>query len=110
MCCNLAAKEISRRIFPTEEAILTLPLFAHPCAAMLLTYVWMCANGDIRDAKSRIFTRSAPRSRLFIVTSPVGLEEDTRRSWVLGEKGNAKKFTDPLGLGIPRPLQNPMHQ
>ena len=39
MCCRLSAKEISHRIGPTEEAVLTLPLLDHPCDTVLLTYV-----------------------------------------------------------------------
>ena len=80
MCCLLAAKDSSHMIGPTEEAVLTLPLLAHTCAAVLLTYVWMCAKGTILGAKIRICMGSTPSSRLFIVTSLVGFEEDTRRA------------------------------
>ena len=45
MCCLLAVKDISHRIGPIEEAVLKLPLLVHTCAAVLLTYVWICANG-----------------------------------------------------------------
>ena len=61
-----------------EEAVLTLPLLDHPCAAVLSTYMWMCAKGDILGAKSRSCMSSAPISSLCIVTSLVGLKEDTR--------------------------------
>ena len=50
----LVANDSYCRIGPTEEAVLTLPLLAHPCAVMLSTYVWMCVKGDIPGAKSRI--------------------------------------------------------
>ena len=53
MRCCLATKDISRRISLTAEAVLTLPLLAHPCAAVLLTYVWMCAKGAILGEKER---------------------------------------------------------
>ena len=80
MCCRLAAKYSSCRIGPKEEAVLTLPLLAHPCAAVLLTYMWMCTKGDILGAKRRSCMSSAPISGSFIVTSLVGLKEDTRRA------------------------------
>ena len=86
MCCLLAAKYISRRIGPTEEAVLTLPLLAHRCAAMLSTYVCMCAKGAVLSAKSRICMSSAPSLRSFIVTYPVGLEEYNRHAWDVREK------------------------
>ena len=82
MCCCLAAMGISRRIGPTEEAVLTLPLLAHPSATVLLTYVWMCTKGAIFGAKSRSCMSRAPLSRSFIIIFPVVLEEDTRRAWV----------------------------
>ena len=87
MCFRLAAKDSSRRIGPTEEAVLALPLLAHPYATMLSKYVWMCANGEILGKKSRTCMSSAPSPRLFIVTTPVGLEEDTSRAWSVREKG-----------------------
>ena len=87
MCCLLSAKDISRRIGPMEEAVLTLPLLAHPCDAMLSTYMCMCTKGDILGANSRICMSSAPSSRSFIVTSLLGVKEDTRRAWVVREKG-----------------------
>ena len=62
--------------------MLKLLLLAHPCAAVLLMYVWMCAKGAILGEKIRSCMSSAPSSRLFIATSLVGLEEDTRRAWV----------------------------
>ena len=74
MCFRLAAKYSSHRIGPAEEAVLTLPLLAHSYAAVLSTYVWMCANGAILGAKSRICMSSAPIPRSFIVTSSVGLD------------------------------------
>ena len=82
MCFRPAAKDSFHRVVPTEEAVLKLPLLDHLCAAMLLTYVWMCAKGTILGAKIRICMSSAPIYRLFIVTSPVVLEEDTMRAWV----------------------------
>ena len=83
MCCLLAAKDISHRIGPMEEAVIKLPLLNHTCAAVLLTYVWVCAKGAILGAKSRVCMSSAPILRSFIVTSPVGLEEDNRHSWAV---------------------------
>ena len=62
--------------------MLTLPLLAHPFADVLLTYVWMCAKGGSLGANSKICISSAPSSRSFIFTSPLGFEEDTRRAWV----------------------------
>ena len=109
MCCLLAVKDSYRRIGPTEEAVLTLPLLDHPCAAILSTYVWMCAKGGILGAKSRICMSSASVLRSFIVTYPVGLEEDTRRAWVVMESVNSKQITGPLGIDIHLPSLNPMH-
>ena len=90
MCCYLDAKYSSRRIGPTEEAVLTLALLAHPCASVLSTYVWMCAKGPILAAKIRSCMSSALISRSFIVTYPVELNEDTRRAWVVREKGKSQ--------------------
>ena len=73
MCCHLSAKYSSCVIGPTEEAMLTLPLLFHPCADVLLVYVWMCSKGGILGAKSRICMSSTPISRSFIITSHVGL-------------------------------------
>ena len=109
MRCCLATKDISRRISLTAEAVLTLPLLAHPCAAMLSTYIWMCAKGGILSAKIRICMSSSPSSRSFIVTYPVGLEEDTRCAWVVMESVNSKQITGPLGIDIHLPSLNPMH-
>ena len=47
----------------------------------------MCTRGAILGGKIRSCIRSAPSSKLFIVTSPLGLEEDTMRDWVDREKG-----------------------
>ena len=82
MCFRLDAKYSSHRVVLTEEAALTLPLLDHICAIMLSTYAWMCAKGAILGANIRSCMSSAPRSRFFIVTSPVGLEEDNMRAWV----------------------------
>ena len=65
---------------------MTLPLLSHPCAAVLSTYMWMCAKGDILGVKSRICISNDAILRSLIVTSPVGLEEDTMRAWVVREK------------------------
>ena len=46
----------------------------------------MCANGAILGAKIRSCISSAPSSRLLILTSPVGLEEDNKQGWVSVEK------------------------
>ena len=54
--------------------MLKLLLLAHPCAAVLLMYVWMCAKGAILGEKIRSCMSSAPSSRSFIVTYSVGLE------------------------------------
>ena len=86
MCFRLSTNDSSHSIVPTEEAVLTLHLLAHPCAVVLLTYLWMCAKGAILVANIRICMSNSPRYRLFIVTSPVGLEEDTRRAYVVREK------------------------
>ena len=83
MCFLLAAKDVSHKIGPIEEAVITLPLLDHPCAAVLLTYVWVCAKGGILGSKIRICMSSAPILRSFIVTSTVGLEGDNRRAWVV---------------------------
>ena len=71
---SYGGRESSHRIGPMEEAVLTLPLLAHPCASVLLTYVWMCAKTTILGANIRSCMSSNPSSRLFIVTSQVGLE------------------------------------
>ena len=107
MCCLLATKDSSRRIGPTEEAVLKLPLLAHPCAARLSTYVCMCAKCSILGAKIRICMISAPISRLFIVTPPVGLKEDTRRAWVVREKGKLKINYFPYGSRHTPPIPDP---
>ena len=70
-------------IGPTEETVLTLPLLAHPYAAVLSMYICMCAKGAILGSKSRIYMSSAPRPRSFIITYPIRLEEDTRPDWVV---------------------------
>ena len=82
MCCRLASNESSHRTGLTEEDALTLPLLDHPCAAVLSMYVWMCAKSAILGANIRICMSSNPRSRLFIVISPVCLEEYTRSAWL----------------------------
>ena len=107
ICCCLATKDNYHRKGTTEEAVLTLPLLAHPCAAMLSRYMWMCAKGDILGAKSRICMSSAPISRLFIVTSTVGLEEDTRRAWVVREKGERQTKYCPPGSQNTPPITDP---
>ena len=105
MCCYLVAKAISLVIGLTEEDVMTLPLLDHPCAAVLLVYVWMCAKGAILGAKNRIFIISDPSSRSFLVTSTLGLEEDTRRAWVDWEKGGLQTNNFFLSGGcLPRPL------
>ena len=87
MCCLLATKDRSRSIGPTEESVITLPLLDHLCAAVLLIYVWMCSKGEISCSNIRSCMSSAPSSGSFIVTYPFGLEEDTRRAWVVRENG-----------------------
>ena len=67
--------------------MLTLTLLAHLFAAVLSTYMWMCAKGAILGTKSRSCMSSAPSSRSFIVTSHLGLEEYTRRVCIVREKG-----------------------
>ena len=74
MCCLLTAKDSSRRIVPTKEAVLALSLLDHPCAAMLLTYVWMCTKGAILGGNIRICMISAPSLSSFVVTYPVWFE------------------------------------
>ena len=80
-----------------EEDFLTLPLLAYTCAALLSTYGWMCAKGAILRAKNIICMSSAPSSRSFIVTSPVGLEEDTMCDCFAREKGNFQTNYWPYG-------------
>ena len=77
--------------------MLTLPLLAYPCATVLSTYVSMCAKGAILGKSIRSFISSDPRYRLFIITSPVGLEEDIRRAWVASENGGFPKKYWPSG-------------
>ena len=74
MCFRLAAKERSRRIGSTEEAVLTLHLLDHLYFTVLLTCVWMCDKGAILRAKIRSCMSSAPSSKSFIVTYLLGLE------------------------------------
>ena len=81
MCFLLAANDISIRIGPTEEAVLKLPLLSHPCATVFSMYVWMCAKGTILGENIRRLMSSSPRYKLFIVTSLLGLEEDTMNAW-----------------------------
>ena len=103
-CCRLSTKDSSHSIGPAEESVLTLPLLAHPCASVLLTYVWMCAKGAILGANIRICMSSATISRSFIVISPVGLEEDTRRAWVAREKGSFQTNYLPSGYRHTPPI------
>ena len=84
-------------IGPMEEAVLKLPLFSHTYSSVLSTYVSMCSKGAILGAKIRICMSSTPSSGSFIVTSLVGLEEDTRRAWVAREKGNFQTNYLPYG-------------
>ena len=107
ICCLLVYKDSSGRIGQTEEAVLTLILLAHPCAAVLLTYVWMCAKGCILGAKSRIYISSAPSLGSLIVTYPVGLEEETRRAWVVREKGEPQTKYWPSGSQHTPPIPDP---
>ena len=107
MCCLLTAKDSSRRIGPTEEAVTTLHLLAHFCAAVLSTYVWMCSKGDILGVKSRICMSSAPSSGSFIVTSHLGLEEDTRLAWFVREKGEHQTKYWPSGSQHTPPIIDP---
>ena len=65
---------------------MTLPRLVHPCAAVLSMYVWMCNQVAILGGNIRSCMIIAPRSKLFIVTSLLGLDEDTRRVWVVREK------------------------
>ena len=46
----------------------------------------MCAREAILGRKLRSCIRSTPNSKWFIFTSPLGLEEDTKRDWVAGAK------------------------
>ena len=107
MCCLLAAKSSSLRIGQTEEVVLTLTFLAHPYSAVLSTYVWMCAKGYILGAKSRICISSSPSSRLFIVISPLDLEEYTRRTWVAWEKGEHQTKYCPPGYRNTPPIPDP---
>ena len=107
MCCLLVAKDSSLRIGPMEEAVLTLPLLDHPCDVVLLTYIWMCAKGGILSAKSRICMIRAHSSRSFIVTSPLGLEEDNRYAWVMREKGEHQTKYCPSGSCHNPPIPDP---
>ena len=76
---------------------MTLPLLSHPCTYMLSTYVWICDMVAILYTKSRSCMSSAPSSRLFIFTSHVGLDEDTRRVWVVRENGGRQTKYCPSG-------------
>ena len=67
VCCCISTKDSSHRIGSTEEAVLTLHMLAHPCDAVLFTYVRMYAKGAILREKIRISTSIAPSSRLLIV-------------------------------------------
>ena len=107
MCCHLATKYSSLRIGPTEESVLTLPLLTHPCAALLSTYVWICAKGNILGAKSRIFMSSAPSSSVFIVTSHLRLEEDIRHAWVVRENRERQTKYFPSGYQHNPPIPDP---
>ena len=60
------------------EDVLTLPLLAHPFVAVISTYMWICDKGGILCANIRSCVSITPILRLCIVTSPVGLEEETR--------------------------------
>ena len=108
MCFLLAANGISLRIGPTEEAVLKLPLLSHPCSAVFSMYVWMCAKGTILGAKSRRCMNSSPSYKLFIVTYPLGLEEDTMNAWVEREKGErqSKYWTSGSQHASPIPEAN----
>ena len=97
----------SCRIGPTEEAMLILTLLAHPYAVMLSTYVWMCANMTILGAKSRSYMSSAPSPRSFIVTSPMGLEEDNRCAWVVRGKEEGQTKYWPSGSRHTPPIPDP---
>ena len=55
---------------------------------MLLTHVWMYAKGAILREKIRIYMSSVTSSRSFIITSLVGLKEDTRRECFDRENGD----------------------
>ena len=107
MCCNLAAIDSSCKIGSTKEAVLTLTLLDHPYNAMSLTYMWMCVKGEILGAKSRICIISSPRLSSFIVTSPVGFEEDTIRAWVVREKGERQTKYWPSGSWHTPPIPDP---
>ena len=89
---------------------MTLPLLSHTCAAVLSTYMWMCAKGAILGVKRRICISINPSSRSFIVTFLAVLEEDTRRAWVVREKRVLQKSIGPLILGTPLPFLTPMHR
>ena len=107
MCLRRVAKASLRRKGPTAKDVLTLSQLAHPCAAVLSMWVRMCNNGAILGERIRIFMRSAPRSRLLIVTSPVGLEKHTRNAWVAVEKGECQKKYWPSGYRQTPPMLVP---
>ena len=46
----------------------------------------MCAKGAILGAKIRSYISSTPSSKLFIFTSLLGLDEDTKRDWFAMKK------------------------
>ena len=87
--------------------MLILPLLVHPYAVMLSTYVWICANMDILGAKIRSYMSSAPSPRSFIVTSTMGLEEDTRHAWVVKEKEEFQTKYGPSGYRHTPPIPDP---
>ena len=84
--------------------MLILPLFYHTYASKLLTNLWMCAKGAILGEKISIYMSSATSSRLFIIISPVGLEEDTRRKWVARGKGDFQTNSWPYGCWNSPPI------
>ena len=67
----------------------------------------MCADGAILGAKSRSCMRSAPSLRFLILTSPVELEEDTRRALVVRERGEHQTKYWSYGCLNTRPIPDP---
>ena len=84
------SKARSWSIGPIAAAKLTLPQLDHPFTAVFSTSVRMCTKGGMLGAKSWTWAKRVASSRLFMVTSPVGLVSVTSRACAASEKGDIK--------------------